>query len=102
MTAIPVVKFASYGALPGNDTSSSENALANNVANILQQQIGDHGGIVTINNTTMGGDPAHGHTKHFGGAVSRGDGLVYFYACQEGQTIDFTQGGGTNSPSVPS
>ena len=94
------VKFASYGALPGNDAASSKAALANNVANILQYQINNKGGVVPINNDTMGGDPAHKHTKHFGAAVDR-NGIVYYFACQEGQTIDFNSGGGTTSPSVP-
>jgi hypothetical protein len=48
--------------------------------------------MVTINNETLhqGEDPAPGETKHFAAAVTSNDEkTVNYFACQEGQTIDF-------------
>jgi hypothetical protein len=39
------------------------------------------------------GDPSPGNKKHFGAIVSRG-GRDFLFACQEGQQIDFAEGGG--------
>ncbi len=52
--------------------------------------------IVNINNSTWGPDDmAHGHEKHFAAIVRYTDdpdeGATYAFACQEGQTIDFSR-----------
>jgi hypothetical protein len=57
MNGIIEVKFAVYGALQG-DSSHSMRAI--DVTRQLQRQIDVHGGIVAINNTSMGSDPAFG------------------------------------------
>ena len=81
------VLFAVYGALAGGDENKTEAAI---VTGALQGQLNNNpNGVVTINNSTMGGDPAVGWTKHFGAIVEvNGDALPF--ACQEGQTIDFS------------
>lgn len=79
------VKYAVYGALAGGNENNSQ---AVDVAIALQAAIDASQGIVTIDNTTMGGDPSHGNQKHFGACVAL-DGQDRFFACQEGQTIDF-------------
>jgi hypothetical protein len=88
--ANPIVKFAVYGALPGG---SPNNALAFDVTKSLQTSINNNSGIVAIDNSTFAGDPAPNNTKHFGAIVSRGNQNFYF-ACQEGQQIDFVHDGG--------
>lgn len=45
-------------------------------------------GVVNINNNNMGGDPCPGNTKAFGAVVTL-DGAPLFFACLEGQTVDF-------------
>ncbi|MBV9827287.1 MAG: hypothetical protein JO001_16720 [Alphaproteobacteria bacterium] len=45
--------------------------------------------LVTINNNNFG-DPAVGFTKHFA-AIVNNNGRVSHYACQEGQTINFSE-----------
>ena len=79
------VKFAVYGAL---DKGNENRSQAANVQNALQGAINANQGIVTINNTTMGGDPSHGNVKHFGAIVTL-DSVDRYFACQEGQTVDF-------------
>lgn len=88
--ANPVVKFAVYGALPGG---SANNALAFDVTRSLQTSINNNNGIVAINNSSFAGDPAPNNTKHFGAIITRGSQDFYF-ACQEGQQIDFVNDGG--------
>jgi hypothetical protein len=78
------VQFAVYGALNSNEDGSQ----AADVKNSLQVAINSLRGIVKIDNDTMGIDPSVGRTKHFGAVVTRGD-KTHYYACQEGQTIDF-------------
>ncbi|MCS0580464.1 hypothetical protein NX784_02570 [Massilia pinisoli] len=85
MNGIIDVKFAVYGALQDNNTNSMQ---AIDVTRQLQQQIDAHGGIVAINNTTMGSDPAYGVQKQFGAIVSV-NGQDTPFACQEGQTVVF-------------
>lgn len=90
------VRYAVYGALAkGNEND----AQAADVTSALQNAINDpksDGGIVTINNASMGGDPSKGNGKgngkHFGAAISR-DGGMFYFACAEGQTIAFQHGG---------
>lgn len=87
MNCIIEVKFAVYGALQDNNTNSIQ---AIDVTRQLQQQIDAHGGIVAINNTTMGSDPAYGIKKQFGAIVSV-NGQDMPFACQEGQTVAFNR-----------
>jgi hypothetical protein len=89
-----VVKSAVYGALPNGDAN---NAKAADVTQSLQNHINNLNGVVRCDNDSFG-DPAPGFDKHFGAVVTRtgNDGSVddFFFACDEGQTIDFnTQGG---------
>lgn len=82
------VKFASYGALPGGSASQ---AHAFDVTPIVQAMLNQSGGPVACNNSSFG-DPSVGFTKHFAAVVTRG-GADHYFACQEGQTIDFSKGG---------
>jgi hypothetical protein len=82
-----MVQAASYGGLASGNENDTQAA---NVTSALQNQLNSNpNGVVTINNTTMGGDPAPGTVKHFGALVSV-NGSVLPFACQEGQTIDFS------------
>ena len=80
------VKFAVYGALCGGD----DNMHAFDATTQLQAALNSSSnkGIVTINNDSMGGDPCRGTTKHFGAVVDL-DGVPLYFACKEGQTVDF-------------
>jgi hypothetical protein len=81
------VLFAVYGALAGGNENNTQ---ANVVTSALQNQLTNNpNGVVTINNTTMGGDPSPNNTKHFG-AIVQVNGTSLPFACQEGQTIDFS------------
>lgn len=83
------VTFAVYGALRGGNQDNTEAAI---VTNALQEAINNSpngNGVVTINNTNMGGDPARGVEKHFG-AIVEVDGVLRPFACLENQTIDFS------------
>jgi hypothetical protein len=83
------VKFAVYGALPNGDRSE---ARAFDVTSVVQATLNRSGGPVACNNNTFG-DPSPGSQKHFAAVVTRG-GKDFHFACIEGQTIDFAQGGG--------
>ncbi|QCP53093.1 hypothetical protein FAZ95_28845 [Trinickia violacea] len=85
------VQFAVYGALANG---SPDGTGATGVSDALQRAINESSpyGTVTIDNNTMRGDPCPGYTKHFGAIVVR-DGKPRFFACQEGQTINFEMGG---------
>ena len=83
------VQFAVYGALARGNENESQ---AKSVTSILQNLINSNDGIVTINNETMNRDPSPGNGKHFGAELIR-DGGTYYFACAEGQTIDFLHGG---------
>ena len=80
------VKVAIYGALCGGQ----DQMHAMDVTTQLQAALDSAGnsGIVNINNDSMGGDPCRGTTKAFGAVVAL-NGVPLFYACLEGQTIDF-------------
>jgi hypothetical protein len=80
-----VVKYAVYGALADNNENLSQ---AVDVSSALQTAIDTTQGIVTINNDSMGGDPSPGIKKYFGANVAL-DGVSRYFACIEGQTIDF-------------
>lgn len=79
------VQIAVYGALDGGNENKAQ---AVDVTAALQAAIDANQGVVTINNTTMGGDPSKGNGKHFGAVVAL-DGTARYFACKEGQTIDF-------------
>ena len=83
------VKFAVYGALRDGNQDNTEAAI---VTTALQQQINaspNGNGVVTINNETMGLDPAPHVRKHFA-AIVEVDGTDRPFACEERQTIDFS------------
>lgn len=81
------VQFAVYGALANGNENQTEAAV---VTSALQNLLNNSSnGVVTINNTTMGGDPAYGWPKSFGAIVSV-NGTPQPFACQENQTIDFS------------
>jgi hypothetical protein len=80
------VRYAVYGALAGGN---KEHPRAITVAPAILNALNHQGSIVKINNSMMGIDPSPGDTKHFGAFVGN-----YYYACQEGQTIDFSKAGG--------
>jgi hypothetical protein len=76
-------KFAVYGAL----------AKAKNVTEQLQTLMGMNAGVVACNNVSFGNpDPAQGDHKYFGALVNR-DGTDFYFACHEGEKIDFNLGG---------
>ena len=81
------VIFAVYGALRGGNQDNTEAAI---VTGALQARIKNTpNGVVRINNVNMGVDPAPGVVKQFG-AIVEVDGVRRAFACQEGQTIDFS------------
>ena len=80
------VKFAVYGALKGGNENQTQ---AVDVSGPLQAQIDASQGIVKIDNSTMGGDPAKGSGKHFAAIVDVDGASNVCFACAEGQTIDF-------------
>ena len=94
------VVYAVYGALDGNQVPRGQD-----VQKALQTQLNNTPNkVVTINNANMGGDPADGVEKHFGAYVEVGQtqpiSPIYF-ACQEGQTIDFSQRKGPILETLP-
>ncbi|CBJ40430.1 hypothethical protein (plasmid) [Ralstonia solanacearum CMR15] len=84
------VKFAVYGAL---SSGSPDGTAAANVTQALQAAINASKpfGNVRIDNKSMKGDPCPNADKHFGATVIRNGQDVYF-ACKEGQTINFLVG----------
>lgn len=86
-----VVYYAAYGALAGPNDSTTAKAL--DVTQNVQDAINRNGGVVTIDNKTLGGDPLPNSVKHFGAHVLR-DGQDVYFACREGQKIDFRYQGG--------
>ena len=83
----PTVKFAVYGGLK---SGNPDNALAKDVTDALQTAINKTAGeVVKIDNGNMGGDPAHLVHKVFG-AILVINGQRRAFACEEGQSIDFT------------
>jgi hypothetical protein len=87
-----IVKFAVYGGLKGGN---SDQTLAAVRTAKLQAAIDASGGpsglgpgVVRIDNTNLGPDPADGVQKHFG-AIVEVDGVDMPFACLENQTIDF-------------
>jgi hypothetical protein len=88
----PVVLFAVYGGLKdGNPNGGSKTAI--NATDALQTAINSSGDeTVTIDNGTMGRDPAHLVKKQFAALLKMPGpgGEERAFACLEGQTIDFT------------
>ena len=89
-----IVSYAVYGAL---NNGNSESAAAFDVSSELDALLNAQGssGVVQCGNN-LKGDPAMGSRKHFGAVVNN-----RFYACQEGQTINFSQGGGLSAGPPP-
>jgi hypothetical protein len=83
-----IVKFAVYGALPGGDRSNAKTIVAKG----FLQGLLNKNPIVVCNNETFQNDPASGNLKHFAAMVHRG-GRDFAFACAEGQTINFENGG---------
>jgi len=80
------VAFAVYGALIDENTSG-----AADVTGTLQNLLNSSGsGVVTINNSNMGVDPAPYYVKSFAALVSVAGGPLQAWACNENQTIDFS------------
>jgi hypothetical protein len=84
------VKFAVYGALPGGNPSG---AKATDVTAAVQTILNWSGAAAIDVNEQNFGDPSPGNKKHFAAVVSRG-GRDFHFACQEGQAVDFAEGGG--------
>jgi hypothetical protein len=84
-----VAQFAVYGA---------GNAKAEDVRNDLQAFFDRNDSFVTCGNGSFG-DPSPGNKKHFAAVVER-DGRNLFFACEEGQSIDFANGGGVGRTST--
>ena len=80
------VKSAVYGAFSSNPQPSQ---VANVTAALQAALDRSADGKVVVNNSSMGGDPSVGIDKHFGAVLNTGVGEQY-YACGEGQTIDFS------------
>jgi hypothetical protein len=78
--------FAVYGALAGERAFPEARVVTNSLQQALDGAPPD--GSVKISNSTMGGDAAPGHTKHFG-AIVEVNGEQRPFACQENQTIKF-------------
>ncbi len=85
------MKFAVYGALGYDDLSYGH---AFDVTAGLQAALNDNGSVVVCGNALFG-DPNYNNTKHFAAVVNRG-GTDFYFACQEGQTINFAKGGTGN------
>ena len=82
------VSDAVYGALPNGD---SKNAKAFDVTSELSSILNAPGATgVVVCGDNLKGDPCPGNTKNFGALVNK-----RYFACLEGQTIDFNHGGGT-------
>ena len=84
-----VVKFAVYGGLRDGNPDSSEAADVQFALGAAIDNSPNGNGVVRIDNESMGGDPALDVQKHFGAIVTV-DGVDRYFACLEGQTIDFS------------
>jgi hypothetical protein len=81
------VVFAVYGAI-----DSTGDCKAGDVKGVLQQLLNKvSNGVVTINNVNMSYKDigTNGLEKHFA-AIVKYNGTMRAFACQEGQTIDFS------------
>ncbi|WP_296382875.1 hypothetical protein [Winogradskyella sp.] len=84
------VDFAVYGALVSGSKPGSDRAA--NVKSEVQSAINANNAEFRINNSSLGSDPSPGQEKHFGAQITR-NGQTYYYACKEGQKLDFLRGG---------
>lgn len=82
------VKFAVWGAIPNGDAKKDE---AGDISEMLQAILNSRGSVVKFTTDNFH-DTAKGHEKHFAGIVAR-DGADHYFACAEGQSIDFSSGG---------
>lgn len=89
LMSITAVVFAVYGALPGGSGSWAE---GKDVSGILWDLIRHDNGVVVCGNDQFG-DPSSGNKKHFAAIITRGN-QNFAFACEEGQTINFNEGGG--------
>jgi hypothetical protein len=88
-TGKPKVIFAVYGGLK-KGTQDNAWRTAKDVTDALRTAINNtNGEVVTIDNGTMGVDPAHLIPKQFG-AIVEVNGVKRAFACLEHQIIDFT------------
>jgi len=84
------VMYAVYGALKGGNENESQAVSVMDALQNLLERPGGESSIITINNNNLVDvDPSPGNTKHFGACV-RIDGKDTYFACQEGQTINFS------------
>ena len=88
------VKFAVYGALPGGNRSAAQ---ATDVSALLQANLDQKSPIVVCGNDAFAVDASPGNRKHFAAVVNRfgldGTRRDFAFACAEGQTINFQNGG---------
>jgi hypothetical protein len=88
------VKFAVYGGLRGGNQDDTQAAIVTEALQAAIDTSPNGNGVVTIDNASMGGDPAPGVQKHFGAIVIIDEGLPsqreQAFACVERQTIDFS------------
>jgi hypothetical protein len=85
------VKSAVYGCLPSGAALSK----AQDVTLVLQQLLNNSDQPIACNNANFLHDPAPGYKKQFFAVVTRENEGDRYYACEEGQSIDFNVGGGT-------
>jgi hypothetical protein len=85
------VKFAVFGALNGGNSSDGDGA---DVTALVQSILNATGAAAIDVNAETLGDPSPNNLKHFAAIVSRG-GKDFYFACQEGQGVDFAEGGGS-------
>jgi hypothetical protein len=83
------VKFAVYGSLRGGNQNNTQAAIVTAALQSAINNSSNGNGVVKINSTNMGGNPARGVQKHFG-AIVEVDEVDRPFACLENQTIDFT------------
>lgn len=66
--------------------------VGSSISIILHNSLNGSTGFVVINNTTFGVDPCPGHGKHIGAIVVGQVGVTQYFACEKGQTVDFSHG----------
>lgn len=81
------VLFAVYGGLRNSDKNKMQAA---DVSIQLRSAIALNNGVVKIIDSSLGPDPARGTNKSFGACVIV-NGTRRYFACDEGQTINFAQ-----------
>jgi len=84
MNNIKVIR-AQYGTF---DENNSNKWQTTDVTQTLQKVINTSGGYVEIDNNTMETNSPSNNTKHFA-AIIEHNSTPYFFACSEGQTVNF-------------